>query len=188
MKSLSLLVRSGTILAVFIASPSRSETLIDCDSGIQGGDHLSFGFYVPSFPGQALDGVDVFLASSTAGAFDFSLTARDGTYDGPVLGVAQVTMSLNADVFESQRASFVFPAVAIGPGSTVTFVITKDAGPGGVQYYDVLTSDPCPIIETLGTDPPLSEFRRNGIRALFYGQAVTAVEPATWGRTKCVYR
>lgn len=185
---------AGTLLATFLTAavavfPVRAAVLVNCDSGDQGGDNVgSQGFYLPNFPGQTLDGLDLYISSDLAGTFDFSLEVREATYDGPVLGFDLATVTLTADVNDNQLTAFEFPSVGIAPGTLVTFLLRRAAGPGGTQYFSALGTPGCPFIETNGMDPPLSSFRRNGIRAVLYGQDVSPVDAVSWGRVKSAYR
>jgi len=154
------------------------ELLLSCDDGEQSGDYYYRGFYVPSYPGESLQRADLKLYARTAGTYSLSLIARDGAFDGPVLGTASSTVELDGTQ-TYVTVPFVFsPAPTIASGATVTFEIDYIAGPADrLLYYDVAGTfspgDPdCPVIETEGTTPPLDTFRRQGITIMLYGAPV----------------
>lgn len=145
--------------------------LVDCaepGSEPSGGDFISRGFYVGSYPGSSLARVTIGLAASSPGAFRMRLTARAGTYDGPVLGVAEVDVSLTSTM---AATSFDFSATSIMSGSTVTFVVDKMSGPFGSVSVATgpLAGSVCAVTETNGTSPPLDTFRRAGLWIRIWG-------------------
>jgi len=145
--------------------------LIAC-AGDAGGDLISRGFYVPGYPGTSLNQATLHFSAGIAGTYTFSLTARSGTYDGPMLGTATASVTLTANDQANVATTFVYEAVAVEPGSTVTFAIAQVAGPtGGAAFYSVADlGDPtCPVIQTDGTTPPLDTFRRQGVRVTIEG-------------------
>jgi hypothetical protein len=152
-------VVSFTATAITVALP------INCP-GDPSGDQVDRGFYVPAFPGTSFDRVTLHFSARTAGTYTFSLTARNGTYDGTVLGTATASVTLTNNDQANVATAFTFPTVAVTPGSTVTFSIAQVAGPaGGVTFYSVprLGDATCPVVQTNGTEPPLSTFRRQGV-------------------------
>jgi hypothetical protein len=163
------------------AFASVVQTLIACSPEDRGGDLISRGWYVPSFPGVSLTSVQLELLSrpvteaSVAGVYTFDLTARSSTYDGPVVARSRVSVTLDG-ASTPVSTTFPFRNPAIAEGSLVTFAVTMVSGPADAQVlYGVVGSfegDPsCPIIETNGTEPPLSTFRRQGIVATIAGGA-----------------
>ncbi|HXF95462.1 MAG TPA: hypothetical protein VNI61_05105 [Gemmatimonadales bacterium] len=151
-------------------------TLIDCGVGT-GGDLIGQGFYVARFPGTRLDRVTLYLSARTAGTYTFSLTARSGTYDGSVLGVATATVALSADDQANVATAFTFRSPAVTQGSTVTFTLAQTEGPAGAEVFYAVpgslpTGDPgCPVSQTEGTTPPLDTFRRQGVHVRIEGGA-----------------
>jgi len=159
--------------AIGVASAVQSITtvppivpLISCLDGSPG-DRIDRGFYVPSFPGVSLVQVDLFLSSSTLGTYTFDLTARSGTFDGSVIGIGTATVDLGSG--EVQTA-FEFSNAVVTEASTVTFAITQVGGPSDIVFYSVPVDNPsCPVIQTNGTEPPLSTMRRNGVKVVIQG-------------------
>lgn len=139
--------------------------------GDAGGDLISRGFYVPGYPGTSINQATLHFAAGTAGDYTFSLTARSGTYDGPLLGTATASVTLTADDQANVATTFGFEGLAVTPGTTVTFAIAQVAGPGGSVFYSVadLEDPTCPVIQTDGTTPPLDTFRRQGVQVTIEG-------------------
>lgn len=169
--------------AVTTAPLSSPVLLLSCSAMDHNGDHIDRGFYIPSYPGNSLSRVDLYMSSRTEGTFTFSLTARLDTYDGALVGTASATVDLSATDTDYRQVSFMFagdPAVTMG--SLVTFEITRTAGPDAENFYHVgdCLFDPscvtsCQVIETNGTTPPLSTFRRNGVVLDVYGSGTMLV-------------
>lgn len=157
----------GTASAVeSVKSVPPIVTLVTCLDGSPG-DRIDRGFYLPSFPGVSLTQVDLFLSSSTVGTYTFDLTARSGSFDGSVIGIGTATADLG---FGEVQTAFEFSDAVVTEASTVTFAITQTGGPTDIVFYSVPADDPsCPIIQTNGTEPPLSTMRRNGVKAIIQG-------------------
>ncbi len=144
--------------------------LIECVSGATGGDVVSRGFYISSYPGMTLAVVELFMASGTAGDYVISLTARSGTYDGPVLAVAEASVAFNGDVFNMIPVEFFFPEPEVATGTIVTFAFEVLSGPALNPVFAVPGNNPdCPVIETENTSPPLSTKRRDGVEIRVFG-------------------
>lgn len=127
------------------------------------------GFYVASYPGTSLNTVELFLFPSAPGSFTLSLTARQGTYSGTLLGTANtpITFSNTAPV----QVTFSFGNVSVPAGSTVTFQGSV-AGPSAV-FMEVVSSTACLVLETDGTDSPLSTYRRQSVAVTIHGDLPT---------------
>lgn len=143
------------------------------------GDVIDRGFYVESYPANNVDTVELRYGSSTPGDYSIALTIREDTYDGALVGTRNLNLSLLADV--PQFGVFDFEAALTPVGGRLTLIQELLSGPDTV-YYDVgpgLLGDdsgpPTGVVETKGTTPPLSSFRRNGV-----GVVITAVpEPGS---------
>jgi hypothetical protein len=175
--SVVALVPAVTLGLAPIPSTAHSSRtlLIDCDEGQTGGDFIYRGFYIPDYPGSTLDRVDLYFSSYAAGTYTLSLTVRSGTYDGPLIGMAQATVTLTSDSHNNIETSFVFPSVPVPP-DIVTFAIGLVSGPTNPYYAVNPTSETCPIIQTHYTNPPLDTVRRHGIRIRVFGQPPTALD------------
>lgn len=133
---------------------AQSELIYECPFAGSGGDFISRGFYLDNYPGSTLDTVVMRMLPTASTDYSITLTAREGTYDGPLIGTADVNSFLNNTETE---ITFNFGNVAVTPGTTVTFSISAT---GGSLYYDV-GSGPCSdITQTNGTTPPLDTTRR----------------------------
>jgi hypothetical protein len=162
----------GTGEIPFLATGATATALIDCQTtGATGGDQLSRGFYIPTYPGTTLGRVEMFFSADAAGDFTISLTARANTYDGPVIGTATAAVTLSADRNTFVQGTFDFSSAAFAPGSAVTFALEQVSGPSTVVFYEVpsLGNEACPIVQTNGTEAPLSTFRRNGVEVRVFG-------------------
>jgi hypothetical protein len=140
-----------------------------------GGDRIDRGFYLPSYPGRLLSRVRLWLTTDTAGTYTVSLTARAGTYGGPVIGTASATVFLPAGPGLPIPVNFDFAPSPVAPGTTVTFAMTQVSPPGLDLFYHVGSCNfsptcitPSPFKETEGTTPPLDTPRRNGVSALIF--------------------
>src|SRR5882672_10143078 len=85
------------LLFLSLALPGRSEVLLSC-TGLPGGDRYDRGFYIPSFPGNSLDSARLVLSSFDAGDYTVTLTARQTSFNGTVLGNSTVSFSLAARI------------------------------------------------------------------------------------------
>jgi hypothetical protein len=153
-------------------------TIIDDDQSLligcplikgSGGDLYYRGFYVPDYQGVNLSLVGLYFSAITPGTYTFSLTAREGSYSGRLLGTSTSSATLSDDITDFRATYFSFnqdPTVT--PGSYVTFSINV-TGPGTSVYYATSTDSDCPVVQTNDITPPLSTVRRNGIAVLIYG-------------------
>jgi hypothetical protein len=157
------------------------QTLVECSPESRGADLISRGWYIESFPGVSLTSVQLELLAralpgvSAAGLYTLELTARSSAYNGPVVGRSRASVTLDG-TSTPVPTTFQFANPSIAEGSLVTFALAMISGPADSEVlYGVFGSfagDPtCPIIETEDTDPPLSEFRRQGIVATIAGGA-----------------
>jgi len=147
-----------------------SPPLVACTPSGSTGDGSPRGFYVGSYPGSTLDVVELFIAQSSGGdPMSMTLTARTGTYDGAVLGVAGLSFApVSSGSGEATPAFFDFGSVAVTPGETVTFALAVTSG--GAALYDVgIGGGSCAVTQTHGTTPPLDTFRRSEIGINIFG-------------------
>jgi len=162
----------GVAIRIF-GNPVPPEVVVDClprikndEGALQStGDGISRGFYVRSFPSDALTRVNLWTWSNTGGEQTFRLTARRDRYDGALLGRSTATVDMLPS--EEGRAfytltTFDFPSATVTPGSTVTFALERTAGSGPVFYAREPDSDDCPTVQTNGTSPPLDTPRFGG--------------------------
>jgi hypothetical protein len=187
-KQLSGIIGGLLTLLILMPAVGRTAVLIDCADESQVLDYIDRGFYISYYPGNTLAQVDLLFSSRTAGDYTIILTARLGTYDGPVLGSSEITLVLSADQDELFAGHFIFPDSPITPGSLVTFSLSLDGAPS-IPFYNVSTHAAiCPVVETQNTMPPLSEFRRDGVNIRVYGDETVSSEVVDWGTVKRGYR
>jgi len=156
----------------FLATGVTATALIDCQTtGATGGDQLDRGFYIPDYSGATLQRVELSFSADAAGDFTISLTARANTYDGPVIGTATAAVTLSADRTTFVQGTFDFSSAPVAPGTTVTFALAQVSGPSTVVFYEVPSAgnEACPIVQTNGTEAPLSTVRRNGVEVRVFG-------------------
>jgi hypothetical protein len=165
-------------VALVLAPATRADgpAVINCPwYPPNGGDDFALrGFYSLGYPGTSLKQVVLPLSFPGPGAYQLSLTASRGTFDGTVLGTATVTFSAASTDFQS--VTFDFGSTAITEGSTVAFggaVVSRPSGVTGTVRMQTATDPLCRLTETTGTDAPLSSFRRGGIAALINGDVAT---------------
>lgn len=158
----------------FTAQSVAPSTLVSCATDASGGDLIDRGFYIQSYPGLSLNQATLNFSADTPGEYAFSLTARSGTYDGPIIGVANAKVVVANGRSSFTPATFFFPSPfpGIAQGSTVTFTLTQQAGPStNAVFYEVPSNgdSTCPVTQTNGTTPPLDTFRRNGVKIQIQG-------------------
>ena len=182
------------LLLLFACAPAvAQETILDCPFNDIGGDLVRRGWYVPDYPSDRLDLVELQFYAFVSGDFTVTLTAREATYDGPVIGVRTIDVGVTepfsitegwagadsgsgeylGDTFRG-RGVFDFGAVSVPENATLTFAfdippdapsLFFDAGP----CLDDSNCDTCghAVIETEGTEPPLDTFRRASVGVIF---------------------
>jgi len=154
---------------------SEAAVLVSCSSSL-GSDWASRGFYIPSFPGASIDSVRLKVSGYMAGNYVLSLTVRSNAYNGPILGTATTSVSLNGALSEQKPTTFSYPAVRIAKTSRVCFALSVVSGPYTDVYY--LVGGGCPeVVETEDTAPPLSVFRGAGVDILLTGANSLPVIP-----------
>jgi hypothetical protein len=144
------------------------QTLVSCPFSAGVDDKLSRGFYVQNYPGTNLGTVQVTYWTDDAGSYTISMTARDGAYDGPMIGTTQtVTVDLPASTYIT--TTFDFGGAPVISGTTVTFLQAQASGPDSAYYntgpcgFD-LNCTTCPgVYQTSGTTPPLDTVRRRSV-------------------------
>lgn len=182
-------------LAVWFAACATSSaevvTLIDCQDPGAAGDSLTRGFYVTRYPGATINGVTVYL-KILSGSFPYQvgLNVTQGTFDGPIVasGYADATLNTTEKAVTIQMTHGGGTNPAVAPGSTLCFSFFLNQQPGSPDpFFSVIgalgvdlpdATDPCPnLVETEGTAPPLSTFRREGVRLRITGNKFLNVNP-----------
>jgi len=144
-----------------------------------GGDNITRGFYLPSYPGTNLSTVTLAYVTNVTGSYTTSLTARLGTYNGTIIGTTQ-TVTNTLSTSGETLVTYNFGGVSVPTGSVVTFTQVLVSGPGGFVDYDIGTGA-SGIIETNGTTPPLDTFRGSSVGVIITetgGGPATPVPPS----------
>lgn len=149
--------------------------LVSCprDTSTSGGDLIDRGFYVDDWPGYSISTVYLHFKPTVAGTYTYQLTARRSTYDGEVIGVA-ATSVVYANNTDFVQVPFYFGDVLAYHGERVTFKMEEISGSGDTYFSLYSTNASCPVVETNGTEAPISSFRRNGIAVSIYGDTAAA--------------
>lgn len=169
----------GLVTEVVLSSPPPLPPLYSCPFKGTGGDSVDRGFYVENFPAERLDQVTLQYYPKAAGLYSLELTAREGGYDGRLIGRRTVSFdsSGSSDV---KRQTYDFGGATVTEGAVVTFSheIVRQPGSAGVSYDTASNSGGCPdIVQTNGTTPPLDTVRRDSVGL----QITTATRPRGLG-------
>ncbi len=145
-------------LAALAVASAHAATLADCPF-IGSGDAVTRGFYVLNFQGATIDTVMLGHAAAIAGERTITLTARQGSFSGPVVGTASVTRDIGT---EMSASVFDFGGARAPTSWLIAFTQTVVAGDPDVTFDAGV--GPCTgISETEGTIPPLDTFRRASV-------------------------
>jgi len=168
LRSLKKAIKVVSFLSIILLSFSlnqgfaKAAVIVSCPFGSPGGDDLSRGFYVTSYPGSNIGAVHLQYDANPAGTYTISLTPRLGAFNGPLIGSTQVvTVSLPSTSSEAD-VTFHFGGAAVTPGSTVTFTQAQISGPG-TAYFNTGSGTCSGVFETNGTTPPLDTVRGNSV-------------------------
>jgi hypothetical protein len=155
-------------------SVSRTQTTLCAVAGdTSQADLLDRGIYVTGYPGNNLSQVELSYVASAghAGTYSISLTARRGTYDGPIIGSTQTATIKIGDTAGGvySLVFFDFGGAPVTPGDIITFTQSfeqLDGTSGGDLFFNT-GGGSCPgVFETEGTTPPLDTPRRNSAAIL----------------------
>lgn len=170
-----------SLVAAIILLPAlvAAQPIVTCQFDPNGsGDHTDRGFYVPNFPASAIGRVQLQFVSNKPGEHVFALTARDGTYDGPIIGTAVQTAILGGQVQAGYDpiVSFNFYGATVTAGHTVTFAVQDVRVPTDASTYMNVGTGHCsvPVWETEGTEPPLDTHRTASMGLTIYAPEASA--------------
>jgi len=148
--------------------------LINYSTNPEGGDQIHRAFYIEEYPGTTLDKVFIWMKSSTTGTYTIDLTARQDTYEGSLTGTVSLSCLIGIDF---EPFTFNFSDTPVIKNSILTFRIERTAGADERIFYatecdelDSLTPEEILIIQTNGSSPPLSTFRRDGVAVIVSGR------------------
>jgi parallel beta-helix repeat protein len=180
-----------TLALIPWALHAQTSTLVECDGGAVFGDNLNRGFYVTDYPGTSINGVTVQLKTTGGSAqYQVGLDVTEGSFDGPLVasGFADATIDGTEQAVSIQMTSGGQTNPPVTPGATLCFSFFVNAGGGAPSLlYSVIgalgedlpdAEDPCPhVVQTTGTAPPLSSFRREGVKLAITGDKFLDVNP-----------
>lgn len=165
--------------AFLVHAQVPSTTMVDCP-GESGGDLTFRGFYIESYPGTTVDVVTTYLKNqtgTTAFPYQVRIDITRDTYDGPSLGFFFNDATIGGDEI---AVPIQCGHVAVTPGERLCFRFTINKQPGAPDLlYSVpnLEGPDCGVIQTNGTAPPLSTFRRNGVKLKVTGRRNLDIDP-----------
>lgn len=187
------IARGLAVLCALCASAGGGiVTLLDCPGPVTGsGDFMSRAFYVSPYPGTSINGVTVYVhIPSGSYAYQIALDAHQGTFNGPVIasGYANATLNSTEKAVSIQMVTGEVSNPPVAPGSTVCFTFNVNKQTGAPDpYFSVVGdigvdlpdgTDPCPgLVETDDSTPPLSTFRREGVKIQITGNKFLNVNP-----------
>ena len=162
-----------TVGLVITGSPSDdgNATTLTCPlDPLAAGEAVTRGFYVTRYGGTKLNTVSLFHRAAQQGSRRIRLTARLGSYDGPLIGQATAERLMNTTRSETV---FNFQGAAVPAGSTIAFTQEVQFGDPAVTH-DV-GFGPCPdVTQTNGAAAPLDTFRRASVGVTITGRVATA--------------
>lgn len=155
----------GMVTEITLSSPPPTPPLYDCpfNSGSGGGDGLDRGFYVENFPGRRLDEVTLEYLPGSSGAYTIELTAREGGYDGRLIGSRRVSFNAGGSD-DAIRWTYDFGGATVTEGAVVAFSHEVIEQAGSIFYDTASDSGGCAdITQTNGTTAPLDTERRDSV-------------------------
>ena len=164
MRPIKPLMLAVLVISLFFLTQSvtAATVVVSCPFGSPGGDDLSRGFYVTSYPGTNLYSVHVQYNANPSGTYTVSMTANLGAYNGPIIGTTQ-TLTVNLPSTSSEQdVVFNFGGASVPSGSTIAFTQAQVSGPG-TAYYNTGSGTCSGVFQTNGTTPPLDTVRRNSV-------------------------
>ncbi len=186
-------IARGLALLVAISASANAEivTLIDFPGPASSGDNMTRGFYTTRYPGTSINGVTVYL-NIPSGSFPYQIgvNVHQGAFNGPLVasGFSSVTLNTTEKAVAIQMASGGGTNPPVPPGSTLCFSFFVNKQPAAPDpFFSVVgdlgvdlpdATDPCPdLVETSDTSPPLSSFRREGVKLQITGNKFLNVNP-----------
>lgn len=164
-------MQDGLVSQLTVSTPPPTLPYYNCPLGGGGGDGLARGIILDDFPADTLGRVELNYNVTVPGYYRIDLTARQGAYNGAVIGQGSVVFTVS-DTSETVAATHEFRGAPVRPGSSVMFTHEVVVSPpGGSVFYDVgpcgvsaPDCDACPdVFQTSGTEPPDDSVRRNSV-------------------------
>ena len=152
-------LKMSVLMAAFLPLMAEANTIINSPFGGAISDGIDRGFYVLNYGASSLGTVQLAYDSNVAGAgsYQVTLTARQGTYNGPLINAITMTFSVigGFGLANETVVTYDFAGVSVVPGGTITFAQTQVSGPGTLLYDVGMAPYPVGLVETDGTKPPL---------------------------------
>lgn len=184
-RSVAMLATLTTLMTLWLASARplaarQSDVTVSCGFGNLAGTGLEHGFYVTGYPGKNISQVTLGYTTNTPGLFAISLTARRGSFAGPLIGGSRTAVAEVGNLTET-HVTFDFGGAPVSPGDTITFTQTGGELSSlndefGSLFYDAGVIACNDVFETVGTNPPLDVVQRQGV-----GITITEVNPGQLG-------
>lgn len=161
---------NGLVSQLVVSTPPPTPPYYSCPLG-GGGDSLARGITLEDFPAENLGRVRLNYDVTVPGFYRIDLTARQGAYNGAVIGQASAVFTVSNSL-ETVDATYRFREASVRPGAEVMFTHEVVVSPPGSSiFYDVGpcgvsegSCDACPgVFQTDGTEPPADTVRRNSV-------------------------
>ncbi|HEY0783100.1 MAG TPA: hypothetical protein VGE98_11630, partial [Thermoanaerobaculia bacterium] len=173
------------LFAGALAATPPSTPVVSCPFQGTAGTSTFHGFYVTAYAGNNLGTVTLAYSTNTPGRFSISLTARRGSFDGPMIGVTQ-TATVDIGSAAETQVTFDFSGAPVSPGDTIAF--TQSAGQlsslndqYGSLYADAGSPSCAHLFQTQTTSPPLDTVIANGMGVTIGQENLTGLGPACVG-------
>jgi hypothetical protein len=122
--------------ALVLASPIHAavSTVFSCPSSGHDGnrDNVSNGMLIQGLHANNLNTVTLYYSTDTDGSYLVSLTARSGSFGGPLVG-STLTQTITLSAAEDTPVVWNFAGAAFPSGQTAAFTHTA-SGPGNVTF------------------------------------------------------
>ena len=173
------------VLAILGGKPLSAQAYVSVVScpffGVAETD-IFHGVYLTHYPGNNLSKVTLGYSSDESGLFSISLTARRGSYAGPLIGSAQ-TATVNLTAHSETLVTFDFGGAPVTPGDTITFTqhgsqLTSTNGQFGSLFFDLGRTACTDVFTTQTTTPPLDLVVNDGAGIGVEEVEVAAAAPA----------
>ncbi|HLX07372.1 MAG TPA: hypothetical protein VKY89_05880 [Thermoanaerobaculia bacterium] len=125
------------------------------------------GIYITQYQGTNLSKVTLGYSSDESGLFSISLTARRGSFAGPMIGSTQ-TATVNLTAHSETLVTFDFGGAPVTRGDTITFTqrgsqLTSTNGQFGSLFFDLGRTACTGVFATQTTTPPLDFVVNDGV-------------------------
>ena len=151
-------------------APLRASVVDACAFGGVPRESLTRGIVVPKFEGTNLRTVQLQYGANMSGTYRITVTARSGSFDGPLVGSPQTAyvFLIPYNMSVAAPVTFDFGGAPVDEDSVLTLTQTV-SGPGeaffdgGMGAAAVDPAPPLPMVEAYETDdtrPPLSTYRK----------------------------